>query len=188
MITITYYHVEQFVRPETGWERVKAFGMYGLGQERNGGYQDRADAEKLLEEEKAHWLKFLDGAEQTEETKKLRDAADWRIVAEEVTFTHASHYMHSDVVAYEIVRIVSDQTIEVREMKTKHSAANLEYTPGGFCGHFHNQDKQEVTYESDPEGDTIKIRRKKGKPEHWTYKGMRFGVRTAPYAFHDFNF
>jgi len=188
MITIRYYHVEQLVRPETGWERVKAYGMYGLGQDRNGGYQRLADARKLMEEQAESWMQNLNSLEQTDEVKKLKKDSRWKIVSEDVTFTHASYYMHSDVVAYEIVKVISDQTLEVREMKTKHSAANLEFTPGGFCGHFHDQDKQEVTYESDPEGDTFRIRRKKGKPEHWTYKGMRFGLRTAPYAFHDFNF
>ena len=188
MITITYYHVEEFIRPETGWQRVRARGMYGLGQERNGGYQDRSQAETLLSQERASWLKNLDGLNQTDDVKMLKKVADWRIVEENVNFTHASWYMHSDVVAYEIVKVISDQTIEVREMKTQHSAADLDFTPGGFCGHFHNQDDQKVTYESDPDGDTFRIRRQKGKPENWTYKGMRFGLRTAPYAFHDFNF
>ncbi len=185
MLDITYYYVEQLVRPESGWQRVKPRDVECY---KDGGLQDKAEAEELLQKEKAHWEGFLANAEQTDEVKRLQAVADWRIVEEIVTFTHASFYMYSDVKAYEIVKVISDKTLEVREMKTQHSCANLEFTPGGFSGHYHNQGDQEVTYESNPEAEVIRIRRKKGSFEKWGSGHARFGLTPAPYAFHDFNF
>jgi hypothetical protein len=105
-----------------------------------------------------------------------------------VTFTHVSEYLYTDIRAYEIVKVVSDKTLEIRPMKSKHSCANLEFTPGGFSGHFQNQRNQEVTYESDPEAPTMRIRKKRGSLESWGAGRVQFGLTTEPHAFHDFNF
>jgi len=184
MLDITYYYVEQLVRPETGWARQMPRGYENY----NNGFQDKAQAEKFLQEEKAHWENFLANQEQTDDIKRLQAVNDWRIVEDTVTFTHVSEYMYSDIKAYEIVRVVSDKTLEVRQMKTQHSCANLEFTPGGFSGHYHNQRDQEVTYEPNPEAEVIRIRRKQGSFEKWGLGRARFGLTTAPHAFHDFNF
>ena len=186
MLEVTYYHVEHFVEPAQGWKRVQS----------QGALQDRAQAEQLLQEEKAHWDQYLAESEQEvaddevlhSHIKRLQEVGDWRIVEEVKTFTHASLYMYSDVKAYEIVKVISEQTLEVRPMITTHSAAGLEFTPGGFFGHVHDQHKQKVTYESNPEAGTIRIRKKKGSAELWTHKGNRFYLQTEPYAFHDYNF
>ena len=185
MLDITYYYVEQLVRPETGWQRVKPCNAECY---KDGGLQDKAEAEKLLQKKKAHWEEFLANAEQTDDVKRLQAVADWRIVEEVVTFTHASFYMYSDVKAYEIVKVISDKTLEVRAMNVSHSCRNLKFSAGGFLGHYHDQHNQEVKYESDPDGEVVRIRRKKGSFEKWGYKSCRFGLTTEPYAFHDFNF
>ena len=194
MLEVTYYYVEKIVQPEQGWRRVQP--MSSVEYFGKGGLRDRAQAEKLLEEEKAHWDQCL--AEYKQEAgddeaylahiEHLEAVRDWRIVEETETFTHASLYMYSDVKAYEIVKVISEQTLEVRPMITTHSAAGLEFTPGGFFGHVHDQHKQKVTYESNPEAGTIRIRKKKGSAELWTHKGNRFYLQTEPYAFHDYNF
>ena len=47
MLDITYYYVEQLVRPETGWARQMPRGYENY----NNGFQDKAQAEKFLQEE-----------------------------------------------------------------------------------------------------------------------------------------
>ena len=135
MLEVTYYYVERFVDPAQGWKRVRP--QLAL--------RDRAQAEQLLQEEKALWDQYLASSigqamlsadlRAGDEVlhahiKRLQALGDWRIVEETETFTHASLYMYSDVKAYEIVKVISEQTLEVRPMKTTHSAAGLKFTPG----------------------------------------------------------
>ena len=88
MLEVTYYHVEHFVEPAQGWKRVRS----------QGALQDRAQAEQLLQEEKAHWDQYLAESEQEAaddevfhaHIKRLQAVGDWRIVEETKTFTHAS--------------------------------------------------------------------------------------------------
>lgn len=184
MITVTYFTVEQ--KDINSWSKVW-----------NNGDQitDRAEAEALLEKEKNHYCGWL-ASELTKATDKdviahlgkLIDNIEFRIVEENKTFTHASLHLWTDVHAYEIVRVVSDKTIEVRPMIAKHDISHLNQQAGGFCGHVAEQRNQKVTYTSDPEAQKIKIRRKKNDPHFWTHKGRRFTLQEKPYAFHDYNF
>lgn len=185
MLDITYYYVEEFVsNPEPHWMRVNPRGY----EHHNYGLQDKAQAEEFVQKAKARWEEYLAKQEQTDHIQRLDRSSDWRIVEETVTFTHVSEYLYTDIRAYEIVKVVSDKTLEIRPMKSKHSCANLEFTPGGFSGHFQNQRNQEVAYESDPEAPTMRIRKKRGSLESWGAGRVQFGLTTEPHAFHDFNF
>ena len=113
---------------------------------------------------------------------------EWRVTEDVKVFTHASHYGWSDVYAYEIIKVISDKTIEVREMITDHSIKHLDVHGGGFCGHVANQRDQKVTYKSDPDAPVVRIRRKKNNPELWVHGNFKFRLETKPYAFHDYNF
>tara|TARA_R100001082_G_C4348960_1_gene153646 strand:- start:833 stop:1405 length:573 start_codon:yes stop_codon:yes gene_type:complete len=190
MLEVTYYRVEQLVRPEEGWKVVTSrnYSCASKSEPTKYGFQDKAQAEELLGKEKASWEKMLAGQEQTDEIKHLRAVADWRIVEQKVNFTHVSQFIGSDVDAYEIVKVISDKTIEIRRMETTHSCKNLEVSLGGFAGHVNNQEQQEVTYESDDQAPTFRIRRKRNSLEMWTLNGSRFRLNTKPYAFYDFNF
>ena len=193
MIETTYYNVEQMV-PNSP----KGVGVWGwtcIG--RNDKMTDRAEAEAKMAEEKAGWEKYLAGeqervAEGSEEEKdhiaKLQANVKFRITEEVKNFTHVCMFGYSDVHAYEIVKVVSDKTVEVRKMETKHDISHLEQVAGGFFGHVVNQRNQKVTYESDPSAPVVRIRKKKNNPEAWTANGQRFALATAPYAFYDYNF
>ena len=184
MITVTYFTVEQ--KDMNSWSKVW-----------NNGDQitDRAEAEALLEKEKNHYCGWL-ASELTKATdkdviahlSKLIDNIEFRIVEEAKTFTHASFYGYSDVDAYEIVKVISDKTIEVRKMDTKHDISHLEQYAGGFCGHVADQRNQKVTYASNPKAEVIRIRRKKNNPYQWVKGNLRFGLTEKPYAFYDYNF
>lgn len=192
MITVTYFTVEQktFNSPEGkgvwGWSKVWVNGRT---------ITDRAEAEALLEEKKNDYCRWL-ASELTKATSqdaithlgKLIDNTDFRIVEEAKTFTHASFYGYSDVDAYEIVKVISDKTIEVRKMDSEHDISHLEQYAGGFCGHVADQRNQKVTYASNPKAEIIRIRRKKNNPEQWVNGSLRFGLTEKPYAFYDYNF
>ena len=69
-----------------------------------------------------------------------------------MTFHFANHIGYSDVNPYEIVRRVSDRTIEIREMNAERSnpAEDMGFQPVGFVCHFRDQHKQEWTITSNP--------------------------------------
>jgi hypothetical protein len=99
---------------------------------------------------------------------------------------YANKYLHSDVVPYEIIRRVSEKCLEVREMTAAMVKAAPLIAPGGFVGHFDNA-KQEWTIESNPEGETRRIRL--GKSGDWKDAfGHRFLLSDAPCKFYDWNF
>jgi hypothetical protein len=72
---------------------------------------------------------------------------------------YANHIGYSDVDPYEIVRIVSDKTIEIREMKTEpDTSVELKWVAGGFAGHCVNQNEQKWIISSDETAPVIRIR------------------------------
>jgi len=102
---------------------------------------------------------------------------------------YANHYGYSDVNPFEIVRAVSEITLEIRSMNAKRSNPenDLGFAPGGFFGHCSRQDEQEWTITPNPEAPVIRIR--KDKRGRWKDKwGNRYGLSDKPRKFHDYNF
>lgn len=157
-------------------------------------YDTAEEAQRVMESREASWQKYLDKeiANATEQEvistiRKMKKNNTFVVVAKKYDYKYASHFMYSDVKAYEIVKVISDKTIEVRPMAVKHDISHLEQVAGGFSGHVVDQRNQKVTYSSDPEAATIRIRKKKNS-DSWTHKGNRFELQEKPYAFHDYNF
>ena len=94
----------------------------------------------------------------------------------------------TDKTPYEIVRVVSDKTLEIREMDFE-MVENFkpEFVQGGFVGHCVNQNKQEYTYTSNESYPVIRIRlNKKGQ---WRDKYRdSYQLANKPVRFYDFNF
>jgi hypothetical protein len=89
------------------------------------------------------------------------------------------HYP-SDCYPYEITKVVSLQTLEVRRMN-HHAVPGwvADFTPGGFCGHIHNLHEQKFTYTSDPNGRVERIRlNKRGR---WMRGDTLFTVGHSSY-------
>ena len=106
-----------------------------------------------------------------------------------MTFNFANHIGYSDVNPYEIVRRVSDRTIEIREMNAERSnpAEDMGFQPGGFVGHFSDQDKQRWAIISNPNIRTIRIRLH--KDGQWRDRnGERYVLAVKPVKFYDYNF
>lgn len=101
---------------------------------------------------------------------------------------YANHYGYSDVHPFEVVKVISDKTIEVREMDAERDeSVKLEWAMGGFAGHCINQRDQKWFIKSNPNNPVIRIRlsAKKG----WQDKhGRRFGLSDKPVRFYDYNF
>ena len=101
---------------------------------------------------------------------------------------YANHIGWSDVNPFEIVRRISDKTIEIREMDAvRDESVKLEFHVGGFAAHCSNQRDQKWFITSNPENPVIRIRlsEKKG----WQDKhGRRFKLSEKPVAFYDYNF
>lgn len=106
----------------------------------------------------------------------------------EPVFMFANRLGYSDIHPYEVVRRVSDKTIEIREMSARRDEAwKPEFVAGGFSAHCTNQDRQQWIITSNPAAPVIRIR--KQKDGQWKdASGARFGLTADPVKFYDFNF
>jgi len=100
---------------------------------------------------------------------------------------YANHLMYSDIEPYEIIRIVSEKTIEIRAMKTERDeSVKLEWVPGGFsaiCLNDHEQ-KWHITSDETAPIKRIRLGKRGWKDAH----GGRFGLADKPVKYRDYNF
>ena len=102
---------------------------------------------------------------------------------------YANHYSYSDVNPYEVVRVISDKTIEVRAMNAeKDPTWKPEFVPGGFACHCINQCEQKWIYSSNEEAKVIRIRFSKVRNCWQDSNGRQFSLEEAPYKYYDYNF
>lgn len=100
---------------------------------------------------------------------------------------YANHYGYSDVNPFEVVRVISDKTIEIREMDAERDdSVKMEFHVGGFSAHCSNQRDQKWFIKSDETAPVIRIRLGKNgwKDKH----GRRFALADEPVKFYDYNF
>ena len=106
---------------------------------------------------------------------------------EAIEYTHANHSGWSDMHPYEIVRVVSPKTIEIRVMDAELDENwKPEIVSGGFAGHCTNQGDQRWAYKSNPEYPVIRARQR--KDGHFYSANGRHFLSTKPRKFHDYNF
>ena len=104
------------------------------------------------------------------------------------TLNFANRFGYSDVEPYEIVRRVSDKTIEIRAMKTERDPSwQMDFRPGGFCGTVVNQREQRWFITSNPEARVFRIRLHADGKWHCA-NGNRYGLSSKPDKFYDYNF
>jgi len=100
---------------------------------------------------------------------------------------YANQYGYSDVNPFEVVRVISDKTLEVREMDAvRDESVKLEFHVGGFSAHCSNQRDQKWFITSNEQNRVIRIRLGKNgwKDSH----GRKFDLSDRPVAFYDYNF
>ena len=106
---------------------------------------------------------------------------------EAIEYTHANHSGWSDVHPYEIVRVVSSKTIEIRVMDAELDENwKPEIVAGGFAGHCTNQGAQKWAYKSNPDYTVIRARLR--KDGYFYSANGRHVLSKTPYKFYDYNF
>ena len=100
---------------------------------------------------------------------------------------YANHYGYSDVNPFEIIKVISEKTIEIRKMdSTLDQSFELEFLVGGFSAHCTNQREQKWFIKSDETAPVFRIRLGKNG---WKDKdGRRFKLDVEPIKFYDYNF
>lgn len=102
--------------------------------------------------------------------------------------TYANQIGYSDVNPFEVVRTISDKTIEVRAMDAERdTSVKLNFIPGGFSAHCENQSQQKWFITSNEENPVFRIRLSKNRGWQDKY-GNRFVLADAPRKFYDYNF
>ena len=106
-----------------------------------------------------------------------------------IEYTHANNNGYSDTHPFEIVRVVSDKTIELRSMTAERAADwKPKIVAGGYAGHCTNNGNQSKAWviKSDPEGYTVRARLQ--KDGSWRSSHGRHSLHTAAIKHHDYNF
>jgi len=100
---------------------------------------------------------------------------------------YANHYGYSDVNPFEVVKVVSDKTIEVREMDAERDdSVKMEFHVGGFSAHCSNQRDQKWHIASNASNQVVRIRL--GKNGWKDAHGRRFKLSESPVKFYDYNY
>lgn len=100
---------------------------------------------------------------------------------------YANLHGYTDIYPYEVIRVISDKTIEIREMKSELDPSwKPEMIPGGFAAHCINQNDQTYTYSSNDQVQTIRMRKR--KDGRWYSAFGRHVLSDAPKRFYDYNF
>ena len=101
----------------------------------------------------------------------------------------ANKYGWSDIDPFEVVRVVSEKCIEVREMEAERdpSGPALQFHVGGFSAHCSNQREQKWQIKSNPANKVVRIRL--GKSGQWkSASGSKFNLSDKSIKFYDYNF
>ena len=94
---------------------------------------------------------------------------------------------YSDVTPYEVVRVISDKTIELREMDSKLADGEQpKFMVGGFAGHCVNQRELRYDISSNAANPVIRARLRKDGKFHSAYG--KHVVADKPVRFYDYNF
>jgi hypothetical protein len=101
---------------------------------------------------------------------------------------YANRIGYSDINPYEVVKVISDKTIEVREMDAKLAEGEKpQFIVGGFAGHCVNQRELKYDISSNDSNPVVRIRlRKNGY--FYSNNGERFKLADEPEKFYDYNF
>jgi hypothetical protein len=94
---------------------------------------------------------------------------------------------YSDVTPFEIIRVVSSKTIEIREMTAESDqSAVLDFHLGGFSAHCSNQNQQKWSITSNAAAPVIRARLR-GDGFFHSGRGRHF-ISDSACRFYDYNF
>ena len=145
----------------------------------------------------AQIMGFLGAIEQTANIAcaKYNDDALYRcstyvyklLILSEENMKYANHIGYTDINPFEVIRAVSDKTLEIREMNAQRDeSVKLEFVVGGFSAICLNDSDQEWFITSDDTAPIIRIRLGKNG---WKDKyGRKYRLADQPVKFYDHNF
>ena len=100
---------------------------------------------------------------------------------------YANQYGYSDVNPYEVMKIVSDKTLDIRAMSAERDPSwKPEVVTGGFSAVYLNQESQKWIIKSDKDERVVRIRL--GKQGWKDANGCRYQLADKPVKFYDYNF
>ena len=101
---------------------------------------------------------------------------------------YANHIGYSDVNPFEIVRRVSEKTIDIRAMDSEQDPTwKPEFVAGGFSAVCLNNCEQRWIITPNENGEVVRIR--KHSSGVWKDKhGRRYSLADTPQKFYDYNF
>lgn len=100
---------------------------------------------------------------------------------------YANHIGYSDVNPFEIIRKVSEKTVEIRAMNAERDPNwKPDFVANGFCGTVVNQRDQRWIISSSADASVVRIRL--GKQGWKDANGRRFQLSDEPVKFYDYNF
>jgi hypothetical protein len=101
---------------------------------------------------------------------------------------YANMIGYTDVSPCEIVKRISDKTIEIRNMDAeKDPSWKADFHPGGFFGHTSNQNSQKWIITSNADNRVFRIRLSKN--HGWRdANGQTYQLAETPRRFYDYNF
>lgn len=103
-----------------------------------------------------------------------------------ITAGYANCYGFSDVTPFEIVRVVSEKTIEVRMMQAERGEWAPDFRVMGFFARVMNQRDQQWAITSDASAPVERVRlNQRGE---WRNGRGRFMLAEQPIRFYDYNF
>ena len=99
---------------------------------------------------------------------------------------YANFYGWTDIEPYEVVKVISDKTIEIRKMKSVLDDWKPNYIPGGFSIICTNINTQKYIITSDETAPIIRAR--KNKEGKWKSSAGWHRLEDVPRKFFDYNF
>ena len=102
-------------------------------------------------------------------------------------FKFANKHGYSDCEPYEVVEVINDKKMVIREMDCTQLPWKKDWHEGGFAGHISNQHEQKWKIESNDKNHKFFIR--KHKSGAWKDAGgNKYQLDSEPVKFYDFNF
>lgn len=108
---------------------------------------------------------------------------------------HVTQFHYTDRDAWEVIEIISERRIKIRQLHAELVRAPKDFHPGGFCGHFADNHSQEYKLTSKADNPT-KVLSWRDKAKRWAEVGQitkysLFGLHKKgeqAVQFYDYNF
>ena len=155
----------------------------------------KAYKQRLINDSIETWWEFIE----TQDKQEVADVIEhmYKVERRLKSFKNGYYYqtkirkycnliMYSDVEPYEVVKVISDKTVEIRPMIATQVEFPQTFIKGGFAGHCVDNHNQKWEFKSNESAPVIRVR--KTKRNGWRHGSMKFQMSDHPCKFYDYNF